>query len=249
VSSKETTSIVQKQRDYSDIVKLYDSDAMTAFLQEPASFIADTLTGLMGSGKAELLVAGGRIAHAAFKTRVFAQWGDEIKRLREKGKLADEYANTTYGFQTWVELFTLLDSEIPDPERLDALKAMFFSVNKAGISDRDQIAVYQLWQITKSLSSGELLLLKAVYEQRDTYQKIATNYSTWRTNMAAASGHMLESLVDLYEEKVVSLNLLSPRLMPDRSRIDTTNGRLTDLGLRLCKNIETYRIALRETGS
>lgn len=75
----------------------------------------------------------------------------EIKELRDKGKIPDDFAEKKYGFKSWVELLKTVDEEAPDVDKLEALKAMFYSVNKVNVQDREQVFNYQLFQIAKRL--------------------------------------------------------------------------------------------------
>jgi hypothetical protein len=236
-------SLVTKRRDYSDIIQLQDAGTLEEFLEQPLTFVAETITGALGVGTKGISAAGGRIVQALLKGRHFQQWAIEFKKFRDDGRIPPDFAEKRYGFQTWVELMTIIDEEAPDVDRLDALKAMFFAVNKAGIADGEHIASYQLWQIAKGMASGELFLLKIVYEQRDLFKKAAPNgYQDWEIHMAKSSGHEMKGLVGLHERRLTELGLLSPRFLPDLSGIVERNARLTDLGMSFCSNIETYRL-------
>jgi hypothetical protein len=63
-----------------------------------------------------------------------------------------------------VELFTVIVNETPDEDRLEALKAMFYSVDKMHATGGERVANYQLFQIAKKLTSGQFLYLRASYE-------------------------------------------------------------------------------------
>jgi hypothetical protein len=71
----------------------------------------------------------------------------EIKELRAKGKIADEFAEKKYAFNSGVEVFTVIDNETPNENRLEALKAMFYSVNKINATEGERVAKDQLFQI------------------------------------------------------------------------------------------------------
>ena len=172
--------------------------------------------------------------------KLFEQWAKEFRKLRDSGKIPDDFADKKYGFQTWVELMSIIDEDSPDADRLEALKAMFLAVNHVNVTDGEQIAAYHLWQITKNLSSGELLVLKTVYDSLNLFGS-DTTYAKWASVVARRMGHGVQGLVDLYEGKLTDLHLLSGRYRPDRNGIITLNGRLTDLGMKLCMNIKTYQ--------
>jgi hypothetical protein len=61
----------------------------------------------------------GRIIQAIFKAQLFQQVSREIQDLREKGKIPNDFAEKPYGFDSWVELFRVIDEEVPNEEKLD----------------------------------------------------------------------------------------------------------------------------------
>src|SRR5271168_2445747 len=97
-------SLVVKRRDYSDIAQLQDPLVLEEFLDQPLTYIAETITGALGDGVKGLSASGGRIVQAILKGRAFQQFDVELKRLRATGRIAPDFAEKKYGFQTWVEL-------------------------------------------------------------------------------------------------------------------------------------------------
>src|SRR6266566_543113 len=168
-------------------------------MDQPLSAIAEALTGALAAGPNAWTAMTGHIVQACLKGKLFEQVSREIRELREKGKIADDFAEKKYGFQSWVELLKTIDDETPDQDKLDALKAMFYAVNKIGIEDAERILNYQLFQIAKSLTSGQLLLLKVVHESRSagefSMQGQQLSVLAWAEKMAARLGHKLSYLV------------------------------------------------------
>jgi hypothetical protein len=145
------------------------------------------------------------------------------------------------------ELLSVIDSEAPDEDRLKAIKAMFFAVNKVNGTDGEKIANYQLFQLTRKITSGQLLVLQTAYRvHKDTrYGPAGTtvNVSAWLNHIATELGHGLISLIEYEEQALMQLQLITPRLAPGQPYSATgSNARLTDLGLRLCENIATYEV-------
>src|SRR5208337_1315673 len=198
----EDSALITKPRDYSDIIKLQEPGVLEELFNEPLPYFVATVSGALAAGKSGWILSSGRMVQAMLKGRLFEQWSKEVKKLQEAGRIPDDFADKKYGFQTWVELMTIIDEESPDADRLGALKAMFFAVNKVGITDGEKIKAYQLWQIAKSLNSGELLLLRTVYVNRTQYASQATHpsyvgsYSNWALYIAKAIGHDSLGLID-----------------------------------------------------
>jgi hypothetical protein len=241
-------SVVIKKRDFAEIVKLQDPGLLAQFFDEPRQAIAESITGALSRGPQAWIAATGRIVQGVLKAQLIPQVASEIKRLREEGKIRDDYAETKYGFQTWVELFSVIDEETPDEDRLEALKSMFFAVNRVGVSDREQIVAYQLWQIAKRLNSGELLVLRAAHEvHKNSLLTPHSNHTffTWSQIIGNAAG-LPTGMVTCYEPRLEEFELLTPRYGDNRQGINPEQARLSDLGMRLCTNIETYKIVSQQ---
>lgn len=179
-------SLVVRQPDAFELTMLQDQSFLSAFLQQPSIAIIETVTGAFAVGKAGLAVSGGRLALGLLKGKAFQQFASEFKRLRDAGKLPDEMGESKHGFQTWAELMAIIDSECPDEERLEALKGAFYAVNKVNATDEERITAYELWQIVKQLKSGEVILLKALFEQSHLLDGAPPNQ--WHELVAKRSG-------------------------------------------------------------
>jgi hypothetical protein len=237
-------SLIVRPRDYSDICKLGDPSVLEQFLDEPATLIAETITGAFATGKTGLIVAGGRIVQGLLKGQDFKQFGREFRALRDAGKIPDDFAEKKYGFQTWVELMTTIDEDSPDADRLEALKAMFYAVNRVSQDDSGRIVDYQLWRITKQLNSGDLLLLKTFCERGDMGAGNGggqVKYNQWLTVVTQASGFALRELVELHIARLQELKLLTGR----DSQESYMPAEISSLGRKLCTNITTYNNELR----
>lgn len=237
-------SIVLIPKDSAEVARLELATELEGLLQQGVTPIVETITGLFAAGKWGAAVAGGRIVQGALKFKLFQQVSAEIQDLRAKGKLTDDFAEKKYAFNSWVELFEIIDAETPDEDRLEALKAMFYSVNKINATDGERIANYQLFQIAKKLTSGQLLLLKAAHKRalRGSAPVNATN--NWLEALARELGHDVVGLVDQDERALVAVGLLTERVWGDGSGVRDDKGRLTDLAFRFCRNIETYHVDL-----
>jgi hypothetical protein len=233
---KENETHIIYPRDFGEIIKAPDTGLVADFLEQPFTLIAESITGFFASGPKEWTLSVGRIVQAPFKARLIQQTAQEIEEFRKKGRIKEDFADQKYGAKTWVELFTIIDEESPDEDRLDALKAMFFSVNKITADDAERVLQYQLFQIAKRLNSNDLIVLKAVYESPEVNAK--NNLREWMQAVSHYLGHALSALVELGEINLVENRLLSSRIEPDRLRV--VPNRLTDLGKRFCDTIKSY---------
>jgi hypothetical protein len=216
------------------------------------------LAGYFSVGNGFWAAAGTRLAQAALKGRVFQQFERELRYLRDKGKIPDDFPEKKLGYQSWVELLTILDEELPDEDRLEALKAMFYAVNKVGTTDAQKILAYQLFRISAKLTSGELLLLRAVFDAYGTgtfAKSERVTLSGWATDMSNRLGHGLSALVVKDQNALVEQGLISPRIdvatgahQLQQQWVDMLHARITDLGIRFCENVKTYQTDLADAG-
>ena len=236
--------IVLSPRNYADIASLQQPDILDQFLVNPLTASLEAITGAFAGGGKGLLVSAGRITQGLVKGQLYGTLADEIRRLREAGKLPPDLGATKHGLYTWAELMAIIDSECPDADRSEALKAAFYAVNKVGCDD--EVLSYQLWQIAKRLTSGDVVLLKGIFENVNLVT--GSSYRKWAEIMAQKSGFQVLELVDLHEKRLTDLHLITPRQHSDQSGITGGNGRLTTLGLRVCMDIQTYNNDLSSCG-
>jgi hypothetical protein len=248
---------ILKPKDASAIVRLQDPTVIEQILENPLPILAEIVTGYIQTGNGFWGGFGARLAQAALKGRVFEQFGGEFKQLRDKGKIPDDFTEKKFGYQSWVELLMVLDSETPDEDRLEALKAMFYAVNKVEATDGQRILAYQLFQISKRLTAGELLLLRTVFVAYSSGSFTTSQRVTllgWACDFANRLGHGLSALIMKDQAVLVDNGLLTSRIdmaagqyQVNQHWVDNVNARITDLGIRFCENIDEYKSVLKES--
>jgi hypothetical protein len=240
------STYILKPKDPSAIVRLQDPTVIQQILEQPVTVLAESLAGYFSVGNGFWAAAGTRLAQAALKGSVFQQFGREFKYLRDKGKLPDDFTEKKYGRKSWVELLTTLDEDIPDEDRLEALSAMFYSVNKINVTDGEKIANYQLFQIAKRLTSGQLLLLRVAHERATEagFTQTSIGASQWLEILSRRLGHSITGLVEQDERVLIQNGLLTGRSYSDDSGVNDGNGRLTQVAFKFCENLKTYRTDL-----
>jgi len=227
------------------VVPYRDAKSLSEFMDQPRVKIAEAITGALAMGKRDAILVGGRIIQGALKGDMMRQVSREIEDLVEKGKIKEDYANTKYGFSSLSELLEFIDREIPDEDKFNAIKIMFFSIVHADIKEGEQIQNYQLLQLVKKLTSSQLLILKVAYDFKKVgvYEDAAESASGWLSKISERIGHNIPSLIERDEEILIKEKLISDRILSDRSGVRPQNARLTDLGLKLCENMEKYNFS------
>ena len=143
---------------------------------------------------------------------------------------------------------TTLDEETPDEDRAEALKAMFYAVNKINSTDAERILNYQLFQISKELTSGELLLLKAIAEFCTRYPVGGPANSNLVREVSKLLGHNVTALIRKDIRKLLTTSLVaSGSVLSDAySPSDPTGASVTDLGHKFIENLKSYSAALNK---
>jgi hypothetical protein len=158
----EEESLVLKPREpLRDILLPENTDELAKFMEQPLTAIAEVVTGALAIGPTNWGPMAGHAVQAILKGKLYQQVSREIKELRDKGKIPDDFADekkNKYGFKSWVDLLKAIDDDPPDSDLLDALMAMFYGANKINATDGEKILCYQLFHIAKRLNSRELLL-------------------------------------------------------------------------------------------
>jgi hypothetical protein len=234
-----------------EIILPQNADELAKFMDQPLTAIAEAITGALASGPKSWTVMTGHIVQGMLKGKLLPQACREIKELRDKGKISDDFAEKKYGFKSWVDLLKTIDEETPDDDKLEALKAMFYSVNKTNVQDKEQVLNYQLFQIAKRLTSGELLTLRAVYKLYRSGR--CSNGTTetlknWAAQVSQFADHGSLNFVMRHEGKLSQEGLITEQIqvgsapfVRENQNIWNKDGRITVLGIQFCENIETYK--------
>jgi len=230
------------------LIKIDSIKSIMRFLQQPSLKIAEALTGILASDPNDLKLSAGRLVQACIKSKFLHQLGKELKEYRKKGKIKEDYFATSSNRASLYELLKFIDEEVPDEERFKAMKSIFLTSISIDTSKEDEILAYEIMQICKKLDSADILVLKAVYDiakgggSKLNGANLATKHaSEWLNIVAHKIGHKIPSLVEISEEKLINLKLISGRMYADKSGVDTSpHFRLTQLGFKLCEFITKY---------
>ena len=229
------------------LINIEDPKSIQELLDSPTSVISEFLTGLLSS-EFNLKYSAGKLVQAIQKGKFLEQLGRELNELKQKGKIKEDYFASNNSRATLLELLKFLDEDVPDEEKFKALKSIFFYSVTKGISEAEELFAYQLFQICKELSSGEILLLRAVYNiiQGNFAPGVVVNINetskaAWLRIVAQQLGHQDISLMEFYEESLMNRKILTAHIYPDRSGIrGGPDFRLTSLGKNLCGFITKY---------
>jgi hypothetical protein len=242
---------VLSDRDYSQIVHLENPNVIERILSTTRAEATDYVGKLLQSGVPRYISAGPKVAFTAMAIEALTDLGREIADWIRAGRIPEDFSGRPAGYQTWVDLLQEIDSNPIDGERLKAMKAMFLAANDINATDGQSVLGYQLFQIAKTLTSGELLLLKAVFvasrnsEFSGSPGRVALE--GWARTMAGKAGHGLYTLVirdsnalELHGLINAKLDISAAPYAMGQNWVDPANARLTELGARFCENVRHY---------
>jgi len=134
----------------------------------------------------------------------------------------------------WASLIDLLhyfDKHAPEEEIFEMISKIFFK----SLENPGELKYHQLLHIAKQLNSMDVLALKSCNEMRGDTIYHSNDLGVWRGNVAQKSG-LLIGMVEIVEEKLENLRLITQRTGSDKSYISNIPQlRLTDLGIELCE--------------
>ena len=154
-------SYVLADRDYADIAHLENPTVIERVFARSRGEAAAYVGSLLESGVLRYALTGPKVAFTAMVIEALGDLCREIAAWKKDGRIPEDFSGRKWGYQSWVELLREIDSNPVDSDRLKALMAMFLAANNPGAGEAEQILAYQLFQVAKKLSSGDLLVLKA----------------------------------------------------------------------------------------
>lgn len=187
-------------------------------------------------------------------TRMISRFLNEYQDRKNKNEVKSDSFLTDRPISSFIDLIKFVGQEIPDEERMKAIKSIFFyGVNK-NATEQDEILAFEFLQTAKKLSGTEILILKANFElvlgkiadavSKENLGDAQRNRSVWKRVVAKQMGYgELHAMVTKYERNLESLGLISPR--SDDTRFSDTfeptqKYRLTEMGYKFCEFMTKY---------
>ena len=210
-------------------------DKALAPLVNTLQALTEGLTGIASSERKELFLSIGyllqRLRGLSFLEALHAEW----QRLREKGRIRDDYSQTEQCQACLQELLDSLDRDSPDKIRFDFIKRVFLAAAQEKQSNRDSVLPQQYMRLARQLSSGDILVLSAAYQLSRGSTKCSGSAREWLSEVSKQSGLEYSSLVEIHEKALMEKHLLTGRYNSDRSAVGTADYRLTPLAVGLCE--------------
>jgi hypothetical protein len=218
------------------------NDQTSMLLRETAKGLVEGLFGIAASDRKDLILSLGhifqRMRSGTFLNALLQEW----ERLREKGRIKEDYVRSEQHQECLQEMLDFLDRDSPDCIRFRMLKAILLGAATETQSYRDSVLPQQYMSICRTISSGEALVLQATFavaERGDAPP--SKSASDWLQIIGKESGLVSHELVSIHEQKLIAKNLLIRRIHGDSSGVALgKHYRLTTLGMEICRFIKAY---------
>jgi hypothetical protein len=247
-NAPDATLLVREKPILSDALLSQNTNELAKLLDSPLG-VLEFITGLVKEDRKSRLATIGGTLQALATGRTEEYLCSQIKRLRDAGKIPDEFDKHEEGMWSFVDIFKAVDGgEEPTKEKLDALIALFYGVVKMNATDIERTLNHRYLRIALSLKSSELQLLAVVHKQfvnnslgvtsnamklQDWALKTAREYSTdYPLDLVLQDQKALmeRGLLSAYRDATVT---------EERQEVLTLNARLTQLGIAFCQKLET----------
>lgn len=215
----------------------------STLLSETVKALAEGITGIAASTRAELVMSAGAIFQRLRAGTFLSTLHDEWNKYRDKGRIKDGYERSEQHKACLGELLAFLETDAPDEVRFSTIKQIFLVAAEEKISERNDVMPLQYMKIARTLSTAEILILNACYTaSKQDFWKDDPRSVEWHKHVCEATGLQPTQLVEIYVRTLEEKMLLIPPRHGDRSGIIVKPYfRLTELGYRFCEFINAYK--------
>jgi hypothetical protein len=193
----------------------------------------------------DTLFTGIRLIRSAVAGHFAQQLREEWAKLIEKGKIKEDYGQTSQAQAILADIFESLNDANFDEEQLDLLRRLFLAAASETETDRNNLLVREYVAVGRTLSAGEIRVLSAYYHYIPEWRKDVAgipvhNYSMHDlVNMLLArTGLKHRALIERLDNSLSEKGLV--RTSSTMQKVDQHLHRLTDYGFAVCQFLESY---------
>lgn len=164
------------------------------YFQDPLLWFTEVGTGIAVSAafdRKDLVLSGGQLIQGAIKLDLWNEFLNLLNRQRDKGKVKKVFYQSRQGRINFNELFSYLDNkDTPDKDVFEIMSKIFYASITTNSKTEDEIKAYQYLQISKKLSSIDVLVFNEAYkiyllEKSGQSERIAiSNLGGWEKYIA-----------------------------------------------------------------
>lgn len=195
------------------------------------------LTGL-ATGNVNMPVSLGHIGQRIIAGEKLNSVMEEIKRVRELGKLDAQYSSGSSAKYTFLELINFFESSTTDEERFELLKKIFItslSVHSAD-SPRDELLIHQYMLTVKELTAFQSVILAKSHHIATTELTLKGRHISeheWLEILSKELNIKTPEIILVSEIHLVRLGLLNNRIGLEKKIYTGTTFALTMYGYSL----------------
>lgn len=211
-------------------------------LEETFKDLVKGMAGVAISEKKDFLISISRILQRTRSIGFLGALQNEWVEYIKKGTIADDYAGSDQHLTCLHELLEAIDEEVVDERRFSLFKKIFIVGSAEVLSSREDVLPHQYMRLARKMNSGEVLLLETIFRlyKSQNFEQ-ATGADVWLQQMAEETGLKHKSLVEMNEDILLELKIITPRRHGDRSGVIVGNSnRLTSLGIDFCEFVAKY---------
>lgn len=168
--------------------------------------LTEGLTGILSSERKDWTLSIGHLFQRIRGREFLEEFNRQWNEYRDKGRVKTDYEGTEQHKACLQELLEFLDRDSPEAVRFSAMQSILLNAATETLSDRESMVPHQYMQICRGLSSGELLVLRAVWNH-NAGREIQPSDNTH--DLAAASGLAFTELVDLHRRALLGKRLVA----------------------------------------
>ena len=151
-----------------------------------------TIATFLGTAASGDLSAALIATATAFTSIRLSRFVEEYSTKEKNGELKDVSQKERYS-DSLIDLLKYLGKELPDEERWNVMKALFFAQVSNNTNEEDELIAYLLMEKCKQMSTVEILILKSAYElnNENGFSMVTVrdiDFNTWAHRVALKIG-------------------------------------------------------------
>lgn len=216
-------------------------------LSETVENIAAGIVSITSIDRGNLILSASHLVKTMIKGKFLDGLNEEWQKHVSEGRIKLDYKFNPEHYNTLAEMLEYLDNGVPNDKVFDVMKKIFFtSIIEKNVDDQS-ILPYQFLQITKKLSSAEILVLITIREMhlKGEFETEPNNFSSIQVFfgiIAQKTGLIYKELLELTMDSLCAKKLLPPSFSSNPAlRVGNNKEKEpTVLGKAFCEYIEKY---------
>jgi hypothetical protein len=210
------------------------NDANPSEIERQLSSVTAVITGTLAKPQENIVKAMGTIVQRGLQRKLIQGFSEAWEHLEKEGRVRPDYLNTFHGAANFQEVLRALELDDTDKARFEAVQNIFLHGALLD-DDKNVVLIVRLMKAAVQLSGGEILILRAMYEDKAFYNNPISR-QTWEEDIARSTGLKHIELVQGDIARLQDQHLIA---ISETARGSGESPGLTGLGIELCKYMES----------